>query len=234
MVRSIFIRGREVLCAEGPLSLVRRTAAYARLRSRALYFKRDCYLYRHHIVERDPAQYSPRLDSYELRVLETEEQADQLAAEGYEDFRLRFLMSSRNLLFGAVGVFVFVDKKIAHMGWIAMDSRAQPHVDPLPFHIAFDDGEACTGGTYTVPEYRGKGLMGYGYYGRFEYLRNKGYRFTRNSVETRNVASHRVHAKFSPEVLGTGHYIRILWWSRWVEHPFPDGPHVGMPPGATR
>ena len=234
MLKNAFIRARQVLRSEGPLSLARRTAAYVRLRSRRLYFKRDCYLYRHHVIARESARYLPRLDSYELRILESEEQADELAAEGYEDFRLRFLASSRNLLLGAVGVLVFVDKKIVHMGWVAMDFRAQPCADPLPLRVAFDDGEACTGGTYTVPEYRGKGLMGYGYYERFEYLRSKGYKFTRNTVETHNVASQRVHAKFSPEVLGTGHFIRVLWWSRWVEHPFPDGPHIGMPPAVTR
>ena len=234
ILKNAFVRAGEVLHTEGPLSLSRRTVAFAALQGRWLYRRRDCYLYLHHLVERDRAQYLPRLDSYELRVLETDVQAEQLVAEGFEDFRLRFLRSAGDLSLGAVAFCVFVDKKLAHIGWLAMNARAKPYVDPLPFHVAFSDGEACTGGTFTMPEYRGKGLMAYGYYERFEYLRSRGYRFVRNSVETHNVPSQRAHAKFSPEILGTGHFQRVLFWTRWREIPFHDGPCVGMPPCSNR
>ncbi|MFC2008821.1 hypothetical protein ACFLUT_02065 [Chloroflexota bacterium] len=233
-LKNAIARASSILHDEGPLSLARRTLSFAAFQGRRLYWRRDCYLYLHHLVERDPAQYLPRLDSYEFRVLESEAQAERLVAEGFEDFRQRFLTSSRNLSLGAVAFCVFVDRKLAHIGWVATDDRGKPYVDPLPFDVAFGDGEACTGGTYTMPEYRGKGLMAYGYYERFEYLRNLGYSSSRNSVERNNVSSQRAHAEFSPEILGTGRFTRFLFWSRWTECPFVDGPRIGMPSAPDR
>jgi len=234
VIKSSLGRAWTVLRIEGPVALLRRAIGFGLFLGRGVYSQRDLYLYRHRLVERDRSLYLPRLETYESRIVETDEQADQLAADGYEDLRQRFIGTTGSLSSGAVAVCVFVDKRLAHVGWLATDARGKPHADPFPFDVAFDDGEACTGGTYTMPEFRGKGLMAYGYYERFEYLRKKGFRFTRNSVETHNVSSHRAHAKFSPEILGTAHFKRVLWWSSWSEHPFPDGPLIGMPPATDR
>ena len=230
LLKNAFDRAGEVLHTEGPLPLARRTVAFAAFLRRRLYWQRDVHLYRHHLIERDRAQYLPRLQSYALHVLETDAQADQLAADGFEDFRQLFLLTARHLSCGAVAFCVYVDGQLAHIGWVATGDEGKACGDPLPYSVAFDDGEACTAGSYTAPAYRGKGLMAYGYYERFEYLRQKGYRFSRNSVEVRNVFSQRANARFSPEIMGTGHFRRILWWSRWSECPFPDGPRVRMPP----
>ena len=233
-LKNTVARTRSILRDEGRVALVRRAAGFGRFLSRSLCSQRDVYLYRHHLIERDRSLYLPRLDSFELRIVETDVEADRLAVDGYEDFRQRFIGTTGSLEAGAVAFCVFVDKKLAHIGWLAVDERGKPHADPCPFQVAFHDGEACTGGTYTMPEFRGKGLMAYGYYERFEYLRRKGFRSTRNSVEVDNVSSHRAHAKFSPEILGRAHSRRILWWSTWTERLFPDGPYIGMPPAADR
>ncbi len=230
MLKTAFIRAMNIVRAEGPLSLLRHAVGFGAILLRPFYRKLDVYLYRHRLVERDGSAYLPRLDSYELRVVESNEQAEQLVAEGFEDFRELFLFSRRNLEHGAVAFCVYVDKRLAHIGWVALDEKAKPHVDAVPFRVAFDKGEACTGSSHTFPRYRGKGLMIYGYYLRLEYLRVKGFTDSRNSVEVHNVSSHRAHAKFSPEITGVGRHRRILGWSRWTESPFPDGPAIGMPP----
>ncbi|MBN1855688.1 MAG: hypothetical protein JW846_01890 [Dehalococcoidia bacterium] len=230
MLKTALVRAMSIVRTEGPLALFRHAVGFSAVLSRGFYRKLDVYLYRHALVERDGAAYLPRLDSHELRVVESNEQAEQLVSEGFEDFRQLFLFSRRNLAYGAVAFCVYVDKRLAHIGWVAVDEKAKAYVDAVPFRVAFDQGEACTGGSHTFPRYRGKGLMVYGYYVRLEYLRVKGFTASRNSVEVHNVASHRAHAKFSPEITGVGWYRRVLGWSRWTESPFPGGPVVGIPP----
>jgi len=230
MLRAAFSRAMNIVRTEGPLSLLRHAVGFGAILASPFYRRLDVYLYRHRLVERDASAYLPRLDSYELRVVESNEQAGQLVAEGFEDFRELFLFSGRNLARGAVAFCVYVDKRLAHVGWVALDEKAKAYVDSVPFRVAFDKGEACTGGSHTFARYRGKGLMVYGYYVRLEYLRVKGFTASRNSVEVHNVPSHRAHAKFSPEIIGIGRHRRILGWSRWKESPFPDGPAIGMPP----
>jgi len=210
--------------------LLRHTVAFAGVFGKRVYRRRDVFLYHHHLRERDATAFQPRLAEFEHRVVESNAQADELAASGYEDFRQLFLFSTRNLSRGAVAFCVYAGWRLAHIGWVAMSGTSKQCVDPYPFDVEFERGEACTGGTYTVPEFRGKGLMAYGYYERFEYLRRLGYTSSRNSVELSNASSQRAHAKFSPEIVGTGRFTRVLFWSRWTEHPFPDGPHIGMPP----
>ena len=234
MLRNALARSRSLLREEGLLSLLRHTVAFAGVFVRRVYRRRDVFLYHHHLVERDGSAFQPRLAEFEHHVVESNAQADELVAAGYEDFRQLFLFSARNLSRGAVAFCVYVGRRLAHIGWVATTETGRLGVDPYPFNVAFDQGEACTGGTYTVPEFRGKGLMAYGYYERFEYLRKLGYTSSRNSVEHNNVSSHRAHAKFSPEILGTACFRRVLFWSRWTECPFPDGPRIGMPPSPER
>jgi hypothetical protein len=230
MLRNTLARSRALLREEGLLSLLRHAVAFAGELSKRLYRRREVFLYHHHLIERDGSAFRPRLDEFELHIVESDVKANELAAAGYEDFRQLFLLSGRNLSRGAVAFCVYVGQRLAHIGWVSMSDTSKQCVDPYPFHVAFDRGEACTGGTYTVPEYRGKGLMAYGYYERFEYLRKLGYTSSRNSVERGNVSSQRAHAKFSPEIVGTACFRRFLFRTRWTECPFPDGPRIGMPP----
>ena len=234
MLRNAIARSRTLVREEGFLSLVRHSLAFARVLSRRLYRRRDVFLYRHHLVERDGSAFQPRLEQFVLHVVDSNAIADELASSGYEDFRQLFLLSASYLSRGAIAFCVYVNRRLVHIGWLATTATAKQCVDPFPFAVAFDRGEACTGGTYTIPSFRGKGLMAYGYYERFEYLRKLGYTSSRNSVEVNNVSSHRAHSKFSPEILGTARFRRVLFWSRWTEHPFPDGPRIGMPSADDR
>jgi len=230
MLRNSFVRALKILREEGPLSLGKRSTVFLRLMARCLYRRQSVYLYRHSLLERRRADFLPRLDNYEVHFVESPADAERLAARGLEDLRVRLLTSPRALSCGAIAFCVYVDARLVHVGWVAIDEAGKRHVDPIPFRVDFANGEACTGGTYTVPDFRGKGLMAYGYYERLEYLRQRGFHYSRNSVDVHNTASHKAHAKFSPEIWGVGRFIRILFWKSWKESPFEDGPFVGMPP----
>ncbi len=223
-------RAFTLLRARGFLHVLRRTFAFIGYLNGRIFFARSVYLYEHSLEPLERTAFLPRLDSWELRILHTNEDADRVAEEGYEDLRDSFVFGRRSLRSGAVAFCVYSHKALVHVGWLAIDARGKSAVDRMPFSVAFDAGQACTGGTYTRPEYRGKGLMPYGYYERFEYLRAKGFTSSRNSVEINNTASHRAHSRFNPTIYGIGHYRKVLWWKRWKVDAFPGGPTRGMPP----
>jgi L-amino acid N-acyltransferase YncA len=100
-----------------------------------------------------------------------------------------------------------------------MNEEAKKCFDVLPYRVDFSGKQACTGGTWTHPKYRGKGLMGYGYYKRFEFLREKGFKSSRNGVEVGNTASNKVHARFGPRIYGRGRYLKVFGWKSWKEMP---------------
>ncbi len=229
-VRALSARALTILRTEGPGAMLRHTLAYGAFLSRRVIRYNHSYLYTHDVKSRDEKGFLPRLDSWDVRVIHSNAEADAVAAEGFEDLRKMFVHSSESLRRGAVAFCVYVNHTLAHIGWLALTPEAKQHVDRLPYTVDFHGGQACSGGTYTVPRFRGKGLMAYGYYIRLEYLRQRGNTSSRNAVRIDNRASQKVHSKFDPEIRGTGRLIKVLRWQVWKEKPFPGGPVRGLPP----
>lgn len=228
--RALFRRAVSLLRHEGVTSLLRHSWSFLTFAVGRGFMSREVYLYEHSLVPRDRERFLPRLQSWELRVLQSNADADAAAAEGLEDLRESFVFGARSLNSGAIAFCVYVDRRLAHVGWLAVDERGKHAVDRMPFQVAFDAGQACTGGTYTRPEYRGQGLMPYGYYERFEYLRARGFTSSRNSVEVNNIASQKAHSRFEPTIYGVGRFRKLLWWEDWRVRELPGGPRTGMPP----
>jgi hypothetical protein len=61
--------------------------------------------------------------------------------------------------------------------------------------------------------------MAYGYFKRFEFLKEKGIVVSRNAIAKSNIASQKAHAKFSPTVISEAKHLRFLWWHFWKEKP---------------
>jgi hypothetical protein len=136
----------------------------------------------------------PKIKDFTFRIISSNEQADELATDGI-DIRAYSSKSRQGLDKGAIAFCIFIGREL---------------------------GEACTGGTVTLPKYRGNGLMAYGYFQRFRFLRERGIVVSRNAVAKNNVISQRVHAKFNPEVHAKGYYLKILWWKFWKEVSITD------------
>ncbi len=218
MLAALISRARDILRTEGAGALLWHTLGFVGFLFRRVYRRQDVYLYQHNLVPRPRDNFLPSLESYDLRIVHSNEEANRLVAEGLEDFRSVFVFSPRSLeKRGAIAFCVYVESELAHIGWIALDEDAKSCIDVLPYSVAFGEGQVCTGGTRTVPKYRGRGLMAYGYYERLEYLRERGYVSSRNAVEVTNVASQKAHARFAPTVYGVGRYRKLLRWSRWKE-----------------
>ena len=181
------------------------------------------YLYEHTLKERDEADFLPKIQDFTFKIITTNQQADELATAGF-DFGSRHPNDRGGLEKGVVAFCFFIDGELAHLGRVAMNEAAKNCFDSLPYQVDFADKQACTGGTWTNPKYRGRGLMVYGYFKRFEFLREQGMKSSRNAVAVGNIASQKAHARFGPRIYGRGRHIKLFGWRYWKETPITGVP----------
>ncbi len=213
-------RAREISQTEGLLPLVRQGFVFLV----AHFFRyENYYLYEHTIGESDEADFSPRVQDFTFKIVTTTQQADELAAAGL-DFGSHHPNERRGLEKGAVAFCFFIDGELAHVGRVATSQEAKNSFDSLPYRVDFSGKQACTGGTWTNPRYRGRGLMAYGFYKRLEFSREQGMKSSRNAVEAGNIASQKVHSKFEPEVYARARYLKIFGWKSWKETQITGSP----------
>ena len=139
--------------------------------------------------------------------------------DGFDDFRSDIISARQGLDKGAIAFCVFVERELAHIGWVAMNEEAQYTFDPLPFKVDFSNREACTGGAWTNPKYRGRGLMSYTFLKRIQFLRERGILILRCSVNKKNIAPQKLHARLGANMYAEASYLKVLRWQLWKERP---------------
>jgi RimJ/RimL family protein N-acetyltransferase len=208
-------RAKYIFHTEGLIPLIRQGFTFL-----AGYFfrYRTLYLYQHIVGQGNEAEFVPRVQDFTLEVISTSQQADELAARGF-DFRWQVGNFSQRLDKGAIAFCIFVGQELAHIGWIAPTQEAKESLHEPPYKVDYSNGEVCTGSTWTNPKYRGKGLMTYGYFKRFQFLKERGISASRAAVDKGNIASQRMIAKFNTGVYAKVRYLKILCWKSWKEEP---------------
>jgi RimJ/RimL family protein N-acetyltransferase len=205
-------RAKQIFQTEGLVALLRRGFAF-----RATY-----YLYEHSPSERlkgrTEADFMPKIQGLTFEIVSTNQEADELAAEGLE-FRSQDGIDRERLDRGAVAFCAFVEKELAHIGWVAMTEEAKKMVDSLPYKVDFADNEVCMGGVWTNPKYRRMGLLAYTDFKEHQFLKERGIVKSRASIVATNIASQRGVAKFGAKMYAEAHYSRVLWWKSWKEKP---------------
>ena len=181
------------------------------------------YIYRYPIPYVDENRFRPAVGLLEVRTVESVEDVAQLVADGFEDPRAQARLMECALTAGAFAVCAFVDRQFAYIGWVATSANAKRTFDPLPYHVAFDQGEGATGGAWTVPRFRGLGLYRYVFGRELDLLRRKGCTVCCNSITVGNVASQRGQAFYEARVCARARAIRILGFKKWSESPM-SGP----------
>lgn len=209
-------RAKDILQTEGLKPLLTRGFAFLAVR---FFDWGDCYLYEYTLKERNEADFLPGIQDLTLKIISSNKEADELAVAIGFDFRRRFVRARSMLDKGAIAFCIFARGDIAYIGWVALSEEAHKAVDNLPYRVDFSNHEACTGGTQTIPQYRSRGLMAYGYFKRFEFLKEKGILVSRNAVDKSNIASQKAYAKFGPRVYAEARYRKLLWWRFWKEKP---------------
>ncbi len=219
VTRILASRALQILRNEGASALLRHSIAFPVYLWSQFVECGSVYLYEYDLVSGGMPQSRALPESYMLHIVETNEEADQLAARGFEDLRTRFIMARRNLNRGAVAFCVHEGRELANVGWFGLTKRAKDCFDRIPYSVDFEHGEASTGGDFTAPGYRGKGLMSYCLGERLKYLQERGYRVNRDASRTGNVVSQRVSEKFAGKPRARGFYVRVFGWSYWREKP---------------
>lgn len=159
----------------------------------------------------------PRIRNLALKIVSTNQQADGLTADGLE---LR--PTDRDKLDkGGIAFCIFVERELAHIGWVAMTEEAKKSLDELPYQVDFSNNEAITTRVWTKPKYRGMGLQVYSYFKRSQFLKERGIVAARAVIHTSNIASQTAYGKFGPNLLAKARYIKILGWQFWKEKPLP-------------
>lgn len=210
---TLFTKAIDILQKEGLIALLKKGFNFL-----VVYQNHTYYLYEHVIKERNEADFLPRINDFTFKIVLTNQHADKLAADGFQ-LPEDTTNAKYRLEKGAIAFCVFVKGKLVHIGWVALTEEAKNSFDGVPYQVDFTNKQACTGGTVTIPEYEGNGLMAYGYFKRQQYLKETGITVSRNAVETSNIASQRVQAKFDPKIYAKGRYLQILRWKYWNEKP---------------
>jgi hypothetical protein len=195
----------------------------------------EYYVYRYPLPEVDPDANRPQVEGLEVRVLDSLNDLRALVECGYEDPRTRVVAVERRLVAGAVAVCGFANRRLAYVGWVAMSQQAKLSFDRLPYHVAFDRGEAATGGAWTAPECRGAGLYHFMFGRELDVLRRRGRLVCRNAIAVDNYPSQRGQASYGAQVCARGRLIHILGRRRWTETPIsgPCPSLSGEPGGDT-
>lgn len=216
-------RAQAILQTEGLISFVKRVFDFVL----PIFFTSGTYyLYEHPLRELDEARFLPKkTEGLAVRIVSSNEDADVLAAERF-DFRSRFVNARRMLDRGAIAICIFIGQDIAHITWVGMTHISKKTFDGLPYKVDFLNKEACTGGTVTLPKYRGLGLMSYGIFTKFQFLRKAGILIVRHATGMDNMASRKPYQKFDYRIYAKARYLKVLCWRFWRETPIALSDHV--------
>jgi len=212
---ALLLRAREILRTEGLLPLLGQGFVFL---AGYLFRYESYYLYEHTLEEKDESDFLPKTGDFILKVVSTNQQADELAVAGL-DFGSHLLSARRKLDKGAVAFCFFINDELAHIAWLAMSQGAKNSFAPLPYQVNFSDKQGCTGGAWTHPRYRGRGLMVYAYFKRLQFLWENGFKSSRNAVNVANLVSRKAQIRLGPRMYAKARYFKILWWDSWRETP---------------
>ena len=209
-------RAKEIYYLDGLLPVIKKVLAY--LRDNSLHYA-TYYLYEHHIVEMEEADFLPRIDHFSFRILQNIEAFNELRQQRI-DLKPQTANIRQWLDSGAVVFCTFKHTELINVGWIALTQKTKEMLEPFQYHVDFSNNEAYLGGAWTRPHYRGNGLMIYNFLKRFQFLKAQDRFIGRYVINARNIASQRAHAKLNSDIYAKAHYAKLLFWKFWREEPF--------------
>jgi len=201
------------------LGFVRRASRHVHRRIRRLAHFGHYYIYHYRIPPVDGQANRPLVDHLEVHVIKSRSDIACLVAAGYEDPRVKVVAMDRRLAAGAVAVCGYISRQFAYVGWTATTLRAKQSFDRLPYDVAFDEGEAATGGAWTAPAFRGLGLYRYMFGRELDYLRCVGRTSCSYAIAVGNVASQSGQAIYCLTACARARSMRVLSKRWWTEQP---------------
>ena len=184
-------RGITLLRTEGFGGFIRGACRYLATVRRLLYRSDDVRVYHLNIAAAARVPVAAPCQGVHLHIIETRDDALALAREGYENVLEIVPGTEGRLDAGLVAACAFVGSELASMDWMAFSERGKAIVDPAPYPVAFDKGDACSGGAFTVRRFRRRGIAAYRFSLQVAYLHRRGCAVCHNSIAVGNVPSQR-------------------------------------------
>jgi hypothetical protein len=210
-ISKYYLRGRYVLFHEGISSFLKQGFSFISLSL----FQYGIY----QVYETDITTCQPKIEiklksELTFKVIYTSADYNQLAAEGY-NFKQK--VSQPLLDKGAMLLCIFDKRDLVCLNWVATTERAKHEIDIVPFKVDFNNGEVCSGGSYTEPKYRNLGICSYILSIKAKILAQKGVKINKFSIQKGNIASIKASSKFNNRLISQWRYLKILWWKSWKE-----------------
>ncbi len=219
-VNEVLKRGIYVLQKEGAWSFLNQVFSFL---GSFFYSRGSYYIYEKTLTKNERYQFNTKLQNATIKIISTMEEFEQLGSNGY-DFKM--MLFKDKLKKGAVAFCAFANKELAQVSWVAFNEKAKKEIDYLPFEVAFQNKEACTGASFTEPKFRGKGLYSYIYAYIYPYLAQRGIVKVKFTIEVNNTFPQKAQSKLNSIIIGKGYYLKILWWEFWKEEPIKGAKRI--------
>ena len=217
---SVFYRVKHLYQESGLTGLIRDLSAYLHLYVHSTYYVLDVRYPLKEIMD-----FKPKITNFTYKMLTKTSELNELIDNGY-NFVLNVRVVRHQLKEGAIGSFIFVDKELAAISWMATNEKAKNTFDPQPYKVDFAHGEVCVGGDWTNPKYRRLGLNSYLITQRQRYNTTRGTAKCRTIVLINNVAELASRDKRRDGTRDTdytiGNYHELLGLKFWKETPLKE------------
>ena len=217
---SLFSRAKQIYRNEGLISLLRRTflfLAYCLLEYHRYYLTEHS---QENIQQLKEADFMPKVDDFNFKIVTSSQEADELEAHGYEFRSYPHGFDDRKALdSGAIATCIFIGRELAAIGWVALAQEAMDSLNERPMKVDFSGEEALIGAVWTNPKYRRMGFRTYRVFKLRQFLLDKGIATTRGYATKGNIAALVSGARSGLSIYAEGRHLRILWWKSWKEKP---------------
>jgi len=208
---------RGVLKHEGIMSLIKKGLMFL---SHRFFVFEDYYIVVSNNMDIDKeveADYLPKVEDHCWWMLTTNQEADELVADGFElgayELNLRTLLDK-----DAIAFCNFAGKELAHFSVLADNPRGKKAVEPLPFSVDFEHGQIVVGRALTVPKFRRLHFRKYNGYLMRKYRWARGKVSTKYPIQVNNYPALAIAAQ-PPErqIVSKCRFIKILWFKYFKE-----------------
>ena len=163
------------------------------------------------------ADFLPKTDDFCWKIISTNQEADELAANGFNfaayELNLRASLDRDALVF-----CIFISKELAHIACLADNLRGKDTIDPIPFNVDFKNGEIVTGRALTVPKFRRLRLRNYSAYLLRRYCLERDITRINGTMLTNNYAALGAAALHKyMTIMSKCRFIKILWFKHFKE-----------------
>ena len=167
--------------------------------------------------DEDEKEFLPKLDNFCVRMISTNNEADELLAEGLT-FGAYELNLRDSLDKDVISICIFVENELASIHCIADNEKSKKIVDFRPLPVNFKNGDVVGGRALTIPKFRRFHLRVYSGYLLRKYYRSKKYIKAVGSFGIKNYPALTNATRFPDlKIVAKCLYIKILWFRYYKE-----------------